>query len=59
MVGSLNLAGNVFDTVTGTIGAVAIASGIDISSLLVLLFELESKDAVDQQPGQFFQKKVF
>ena len=41
------------------IDALAIASGIDISSLLVLLFELESKDAVDQQPGQFFQKKVF
>ena len=37
------------------IDALAAKSGIDVSSLLVLLFELESKEAVKQQPGQFFQ----
>lgn len=31
-------------------------SGMDISVLLVLLFELELKKAVRQLPGQFFQK---
>lgn len=40
------------------IDALAIASGIDLSSLLVHLFELELKAAVVQQPGQFFQKMV-
>jgi DNA processing protein len=37
------------------IDALAATSGIDLSSLLVLLFELELKAAVVQQPGQFFQ----
>ncbi len=32
---------------------------IDVSSLLVHLFELEEKTAIVQQPGQLFQKKVF
>ncbi len=39
------------------IDALAIASDIDLSSLLVHLFELELKAAVVQQPGQFFQKR--
>jgi DNA processing protein len=41
------------------IDALAFASGIDVSSLLVHLFELELKAAVEQQPGQFFQKRIF
>lgn len=41
------------------IDALAVASGIDVSSLLVHLFELELKGAVTQQPGQFFQKRIF
>ncbi|NTV06282.1 MAG: DNA-protecting protein DprA, partial [Chlorobiaceae bacterium] len=41
------------------IDALAAASGIDISPLLVHLFELELKTAVIQQPGQFFQKRIF
>jgi len=40
------------------IDALAAASGIDLSSLLVYLFELELKAAIVQQPGQFFQKRV-
>ncbi len=40
------------------IDALARASGIDLSSLLVHLFELELKAAVVQQPGQFFQKMI-
>ncbi len=40
------------------IDALATASGIDLSSLLVHLFELELKAAVVQQPGQFFQKRI-
>jgi DNA processing protein len=39
------------------IDTLAVASGIDVSSLLVHLFELELKAAVVQQAGQFFQKK--
>lgn len=39
------------------IDALASATAIDISSLLVHLFELELKTAVIQQPGQLFQKK--
>jgi|AntAceMinimDraft_14_1070370.scaffolds.fasta_scaffold00425_14 DNA processing protein len=31
-------------------------SGIDYSQLLLLLFELEMKSAIEQQPGQFYQK---
>jgi DNA processing protein len=34
----------------------ALRSGLDISVLLVLLFELELKKTVRQLPGQFFQK---
>ena len=41
------------------IDALAVTSGIDVSSLLVLLFELELKAAVVQQPGQLFQKRIF
>ncbi len=41
------------------IDALATASGIDVSSLLVHLFELELKAAIVQQPGQFFQKKNY
>jgi DNA processing protein len=41
------------------IDALAVASCIDVSSLLVHLFELELKAAVEQQPGQFFQKRIF
>ncbi len=41
------------------IDALATASTIDVSSLLVHLFELELKDTVVQQPGQFFQKRIF
>lgn len=41
------------------IDALAIASAIDLSSLLVHLFELELKAAIVQQPGQFFQKRIF
>jgi DNA processing protein len=41
------------------IDTLAIASGIDVSSLLVHLFELELKAAVVQQAGQFFQKRMF
>ncbi len=40
------------------IDALATASGIDLSSLLVHLFELELKAAIVQQPGQFFQKRI-
>ena len=39
------------------IDALASATAIDISSLLVHLFELELKTAVIQQPGQLFQRK--
>jgi DNA processing protein len=39
------------------IDALASATAIDISSLLVYLFELELKTAVFQQPGQLFQRK--
>jgi DNA processing protein len=39
------------------IDALASATSIDISSLLVHLFELELKTAVIQQPGQLFQRK--
>lgn len=38
------------------IDILAAASGIDVLSLLVILFELELKAAVVQLPGQFFQK---
>jgi len=41
------------------IDALATASAIDIPSLLVHLFELELKDTIVQQPGQFFQKRIF
>jgi DNA processing protein len=41
------------------IDALAVTSGIDVSSLLVILFELELKAAVVQQPGQLFQKRIF
>ncbi len=41
------------------IDALVIASAIDVSSLLVHLFELELKAAIVQQPGQFFQKRIF
>jgi len=41
------------------IDALASTTTIDISSLLVHLFELEMKTAIVQQPGQFFQKKTF
>ena len=41
------------------IDALAIASAIDVSSLLVHLFELELKAVIVQQPGQFFQKRIF
>ena len=40
------------------IDTLASASGIDVSLLLVHLFELELKAAIIQQPGQFFQKKI-
>jgi len=40
------------------IDALAQASAIDISTLLVHLFELEFKNAIAQQPGQFFQRKT-
>lgn len=36
----------------------ALRSGLDISVLLVLLFELELKKVVRQLPGQFFQKTI-
>lgn len=41
------------------IDTLAVASAIDVSSLLVHLFELELKAAVVQLPGQFFQKRMF
>jgi DNA processing protein len=41
------------------IDTLAVATGIDVSPLLVHLFELELKAAVVQQPGQFFQKRMF
>jgi DNA processing protein len=41
------------------IDTLAAISGIEVSSLLVNLFELELKAAVMQQPGQFFQKRIF
>ncbi|MFZ4526342.1 MAG: DNA-processing protein DprA [Chlorobium sp.] len=41
------------------IDALATASTIDVSSLLVHLFELELKNTVAQLPGQFFQKKFY
>jgi DNA processing protein len=41
------------------IDALAAASAMDVSSLLVHLFELEMKAAISQQPGQFFQKSIF
>ncbi|MWV54348.1 DNA-processing protein DprA [Chlorobium phaeovibrioides] len=31
-------------------------SGIDYAGLLLLLFDLEMKSAIEQQPGQFFQR---
>ncbi len=34
------------------------ASALDLPTLLVHLFELELKSAIEQQPGQFFMKKV-
>ncbi len=40
------------------IDELAAASELDIPSLLVHLFELELKSAIEQQPGQFFLKKV-
>ncbi len=40
------------------IDALAQASSTDISTLLVHLFELEFKNAIVQQPGQFFQRKT-
>jgi len=40
------------------IDTLAAALGIELSSLLVHLFELELKAAIVQQPGQFFQKRV-
>ncbi len=40
------------------IDVLAIASGFDLSSLLVHLFELELKAAVLQQPGQFFVNNI-
>ena len=49
----------IMDTEPLHIDALAVASGIDVSSLLVLLFELELKAAIVQQPGQFFQKRIF
>ena len=39
------------------IDALATATAIDISSLLVHLFELELKTGITQQPGQLFQRK--
>ena len=41
------------------IDTLAFVTSIDISSLLVHLFELEQKTAIIQQPGQLFQKKTF
>ena len=41
------------------IDALVSMTSIDVSSLLVHLFELEEKTAIVQQPGQLFQKKVF
>jgi len=41
------------------IDSLATASGLDIPSLLVNLFELELNGTVVQHPGQFFQKKTF
>jgi predicted Rossmann fold nucleotide-binding protein DprA/Smf involved in DNA uptake len=41
------------------VDALASATALDISSLLVHLFELELKAAITQQAGQFFQKKGF
>ena len=40
------------------IDALAAASDMDIAALLVHLFELELKEAIIQQPGQLFQKKM-
>jgi DNA processing protein len=40
------------------IDALAAASNVDLSALLVHLFELELKAVIAQQPGQFFQKKL-
>lgn len=40
------------------IDALAFASGIALDDLLVHLFELELKNVITQQPGQFFQKKI-
>lgn len=39
------------------IDALAALTKIDVSTLLVHLFELELKAAIEQQPGQFFRKK--
>ncbi len=39
------------------IDALAALTAMDVSTLLVHLFELELKSAIEQQPGQFFQKK--
>jgi DNA processing protein len=39
------------------IDALSTLSTIDVSTLLVHLFELELKSVIVQQPGQFFQKK--
>jgi len=40
------------------IDALAAASNVDLSALLVHLFELELKAVIAQQPGQFFQKQL-
>ncbi len=40
------------------IDALATVSAIDVSTLLVHLFELEMKEAVTQHPGQFFLKRI-
>ncbi|TLU85833.1 MAG: DNA-protecting protein DprA [Chlorobium sp.] len=40
------------------IDALATASMMDVSTLLVHLFELEMKEAVTQHPGQFFLKRI-
>jgi DNA processing protein len=40
------------------IDELAALSGVDVSSLLVSLFELELKTAIVQLPGQLFQKKL-
>ncbi|MBC8042566.1 MAG: DNA-protecting protein DprA [Rhizobacter sp.] len=39
------------------IDELALQSGLDISDVLVLLFELEMKECITQLPGKFFQKR--